>query len=93
MMEFAQGIVLAVPLWYIAVLLTFMMVCLAFGRYTLGLIGAILFLVYTVYVFNFDKLFNQSFGFNCFTLFLILTGGTIAVSILVIFKYAFSLKD
>jgi len=92
-MEFVQGIVLEVPLWHTAFLLAFMVVCLAFGRYTLGLIGAILFLVYTVYVFNFDKLFNQSFGFNCFTLFLILTGGTIAVSILVIFKYAFSLKD
>lgn len=92
-MEFVQGIVLEVPLWYIAVLLSFMTVCLAVGRNTLGLIGATLFLVYTVYIFNFDKLFNQSFGFNCFTLCLILTGGIIAVLILVIFKYAFSLKD
>ena len=92
-MEFTQDIVLEVPLWYAAILLTFMMVCLAFGRYTLGLIGAILFLVYTVYIFNFEKLFNQSFGFNCFTLCLILTGGIIAVLILVVFKYAFSLKD
>ncbi len=92
-MEFVQGVVLEVPLWYIVVLLTFMMVCLAFGRYALGLIGAVLFLVYTVYVFNLDKLFNHSFGFNCFTLCLILTGGIIAVLILVIFKYAFSLKD
>lgn len=92
-MEFLQGIVLEVPLWYITVLLAFMMVCLAFGRNALGLIGATLFLVYTVYIFNFDKLFNQSFGFNCFTFCLILTGGIIAVLILVIFKYAFSLKD
>lgn len=92
-MEWGQGITLEMPFWYMIVLLSFMMVCLAFGRYTLGLIGAVLFLIYTVYVFNFEKLFNQSFGFNCFTLCLILTGGITAVFILVTFKYVFFLKD
>ncbi len=92
-MEFAQSIVLEVSLWHIDILLAVMTMCLAFGRYALGLMGAILSLIYLVYIYNFDKFFNQSFGFNCFTLCFVLTGIIIAVLFLVIFKYAFSLKD
>jgi len=92
-MEFTQIIILEVPLWQMAVLLVIMTIGLAFGRYSLGLMGAILFVMYWGYVYNFDKFFNQPFEFNYFTLCFILTGSTNAILVLILFIYAFSLKD
>ena len=92
-MEFTKSIVLEVPLWQMSLLLFIMTICLAFGRYTLGLMAAILFVMYWGYIYNIDKFFNQSIGFNYFTLHFILVGGINAILVLVLFIYTFSLKD
>ena len=92
-MEFLQNIVLEVPLWHMALLLVIMIVCLAFGRYLPGLMGAILFIMYWGYFYNLDKFLIQSFEFNYFTICFILTGGINAILVLILFIYVFSLKD
>jgi len=92
-MEFLQNIVLEVPLWHMALLLVIMIVCLAFGRYLPGLMGAILFIMYWGYFYNLDKLLMQSFEFNYFTICFITTGVINAILVLILFIYVFSLKD
>ena len=92
-MEFTQNIVFEVPLWQMATLLFIMTICLAFGKYMLGLMAAILFVMYWGYVYNFDKFFNQPFEFNYFTLCFILVGGINAILLLVLFILTFSFKD
>ena len=92
-MEFTQNIVFEVPLWQMATLLFIMTICLAFGKYMLGLTIAILFIMYWGYVYNFDKFFNQPFEFNYLTLCFILVGGINAILLLVLFIFTFSLKD
>jgi hypothetical protein len=92
-MEFIQNIILEVPLWQMAILLVIMTICLAFGRYSLGLISAILFVIYWGYLYNFDKFFEQACRFNYFTLWFIIIAGMNVILVLVLSLYAFSMKD
>lgn len=92
-MEFTYTITLEVPLWQMALLLVIMTVCLAFGRYSLGLMGAISSVMYWGYVYNFEKFFEQTSRLNYFTLWFIIIGGINAILVLVLFIYAFSFKD
>ena len=55
-MESTQTFMLEVPLWHMALLLTIMIACLAWRRYVLGILGAVLFVLYWGYIYNMDKL-------------------------------------
>lgn len=92
-MDFTYTIALEVPLWQMALLLVIMTVSLAFGRYSLGLMVAILFVMYWGYVYNFDKFFYQPSGLNYATIRFILIGGINAILLLVLFICAVSFKD
>ena len=92
-MEFAQAVMLEVPLWHMAVLLVIMIACLAWRRYALGMLGAVLFILYWGYIYNMDKFLNTPFEFNYVTICFILTGGMNALLILILTLHAFSCDD
>jgi hypothetical protein len=92
-MECIQGITLEVPLWQMAFLLVILIICLAIGRHTLGLMGAVLFVMYWGYIYNFDKFFSESCRLNHFALGFLLSGGINLLLIMILFIYAFSLKE
>jgi hypothetical protein len=92
-MEFTQTVMLEVPLWQMAVLLVIMIACLAWRRYALGMLGAVLFILYWGYIYNMDKFLDASFEFNYVTLCFILTGGINVMLVLILTLHAFSSED
>lgn len=92
-MEFTQTVMLEVPLWQMAVLLVFMIACLAWRRYALGMLGAVLFILYWGYIYNMDKFLDASFELNYVTLCFILTGGINVMLVLILTLHAFSGED
>jgi hypothetical protein len=92
-MELTTDIVLEIPLWHMAVLLIIMMSCLGFKKYAVGLIATILFVMYWVYVYNYDKFVHQSFQFNYAALFFFLIGALNALIVIALSISAFSMED
>ena len=92
-MELTQMVMLEIPLWHMAVLLTIMIACLAWRRYALGMLGAVLFILYWGYIYNMEKFVGASFTFNYVTLCFILTGGINVILVLVLTLHAFSSED
>ena len=92
-MEFTQSTLLEIPLWHIEILMAMMILCLALRRYVLGLLGAILFIMYWGYIWNLDKFLNQPLEFNYMTVCFILTGGITALLVVVLAVHSFSLKE
>ena len=92
-MELTGDIVLEIPLWHMAVLLIIMLSCLGFKKYAAGLIGTILFVMYWVYVHNYDKFVHHSFQFNYSALFFCLIGAFNALIVIALSISAFSIDD
>jgi hypothetical protein len=92
-MDFAQSMLLEVPLWHIELLLVMMIACLAMRRYVVGLLGAILFTMYWGYICNLDKFLTQPLELNYSTVCFILTGGITALLVVALAVYTFSLKE
>jgi hypothetical protein len=92
-MEFTGDLILEIPLWHMAVLLIILIACLGFKKCASGLIGAILFALYWVYVHNFDKFVHQSFQFNYAALFFFLIGALNALIVIALSISAFSIDD
>ena len=92
-MELTQTVMLEVPLWHMALLLVIMIACLAWRRYSLGMLGAVLFILYWGYIYNMDKFLDASFTFNYVTLCFILTGGINVILVLILTLQAFSCED
>ena len=92
-MEYNQSIILEVPLWHMAFLLVIMIICLAIRRYVLGLLGAILFIMYWGYVCNLDKFVDNPLQFNYVTVSFLLAGGITSILVVALAVYNFSLKD
>jgi hypothetical protein len=92
-MELTQMVMLEIPLWHMAVLLAIMIACLAWRRYALGMLGAILFILYWGYIYNMDKFLDTSFTFNYVTFCFFLTGGINALLVLILTLHAFSSED
>ena len=92
-MEYNQSIMLEIPLWHMVLLLVIMITCLGMRRYVLGLLGAILFIMYWGYIFNLDKFVDNPLQFNFVTVCFILTGGITSILVVALAVYSFSLKE
>lgn len=92
-MELTTDIILKIPLWHMAMLLLILIFCLGFKKYAAGLIGAILFAMYWVYVHNYDTFVQQSFQFNYAALFFYLIGALNALLVIALSICAFSMDD
>ena len=92
-MELTQTLLLEIPLWHMALLLIILIACLAWRRYAMGLLGAVLFILYWGYIYNMDKFLDASFSFNSVTICFILTGGINALLVLILTLHAFSCED
>jgi hypothetical protein len=92
-MEFTQSTLLEIPLWHIELLLATMILCLAMKRYVLGLLGAILFIMYWGYICNLDKFIDQPVELNYLTVCYILTGGITLLLVVALAVHALSLKE
>jgi hypothetical protein len=86
-------IILAIPLWHMAVLLIIMLACLGFKKYAAGLMVAILFIMYWGYGYNYDKFVQESFQFNYAALFFFLIGALNALIVIALSISAFSIDD
>ena len=92
-MELTTDIVLEIPLWHMGLLLIILITCLVFKKCAAGLIGAILFVMYWIYVHNYDTFVHQSFEFNYAALFFFLIGALNALIVIALSISAFSIDD
>lgn len=93
MIEFAQSITLEIPLWQMVLLLVLLITCLSLGRYSLGLMGAVLFVMYWGYIYNFEKFFGCSLTFDYFALGFILLASLNLLLVVILFIHSFSLRE
>lgn len=84
---------LEVPLWHMAGLLAIMLACLAWRRYVLGMLGAVLSMMYWCYIYNMDKFLGVSFTLNYTTVCYILTGGLYVLLVVILTLHLFSCED
>jgi hypothetical protein len=92
-MELTGDLILEIPLWHMAILLIILIACLGFKKCAAGLIGAILFVMYWGYVYNYDKFVHQSFQFNYAALFFFMVGAFNALIVIALSISAFSIDD
>jgi len=92
-MAATETVMIEVPLWHMAVLLVIMIACLTWRRYALGMLGAVLFILYWGYIYNMERFVGASFTFNYVTLCFILTGGINVILVLILTLHAFSSED
>ncbi len=92
-MEVTGNLILEIPLWHMAILLVILIVCLGFKKCAAGLIGAILFAMYWVYVYNYDAFAHQLFQSSYASLFFCLVGACNALVVIGLSISAFSIDD